>query len=91
MKRKDMLWYVNLGMFALFSLLAFTGLINWLVIPAGHEIDSGFLLSLRHFIREIHEWFGFFFIILSGVHLWLHWDYVTVNWKKMLNKNSETV
>lgn len=88
MKKKDMLWYVGLGMFALFALLALTGLINWLVLPRGYGTGQSFLLSLRHFLRDVHEWAGFFFIILAGIHLWLHKDYIVNNWKKTFGKKS---
>ena len=88
MKKKDQLWYVNVAMFVLFSVLAVTGLINWLVIPIGHELDSGFLLSLRHFIRDIHEWMGFFFIIVVSIHLWLHKDHIVANWKNYFGKKT---
>ena len=86
MKKKDTLWYVVLGMCVLFALLASTGLINWLVLPRGCEADQGFLVSTRHFFRDVHEWAGLFFIILAGIHLWLHKDYIVNNWKKTFGK-----
>jgi uncharacterized iron-regulated membrane protein len=88
MKRKDILWYLSSAMFVLFSALGLTGLINWWFIPKGHDLDGGFLLSLRHFLRDVHEWLGFFFIILVAVHLWLHKDYIVANWNTYFKKKS---
>lgn len=88
MKKKDMFWYVSSAMVVLFALLALTGLINWIVLPRGCATDAGFLVSLRHFFREVHEWTGFFFMILVGIHLWLHKDYIVKNWKNYYGKKS---
>lgn len=86
MKKKDLLWYVSSGMFVLFSVLSLTGLINWLLLPKGHGTEKGFLISLRHFFLEVHEWMGLLFIILVIVHLWLHKDYILNNWKSYFGK-----
>jgi len=88
MKKKDLLWYVSSGMFVLFSLLGLTGLINWLLLPRGCGTDKGFLISLRHFFRDVHEWAGLLFIILVLVHLWLHKEYLLNNWKTYFGKKS---
>ncbi len=78
------LWYVNAASFILFAILALTGIINWLFIPRGSDImnKGGFLLSLRHFFRDVHEWTAFLFIIVVIVHLVLHWAYIKTNLKK---------
>lgn len=88
MKKKDLFWYVSSGMFVLFSVLSLTGLINWLLLPRGSETSQGFLISMRHFFRDVHEWAGLFFIILVCVHLWLHKDYILNNWKNYFGKKS---
>lgn len=76
------LWFVNVVSFILFSILTFTGLINWLLLPKGYKAAGGFLISLRHVLREIHEWTAVLFIIAVVVHLVLHWPYITSNLKK---------
>lgn len=86
MKKKDMFWYVSCGMFGLFSVLGVTGLINWLILPKGSETGSGFLISMRHFLRDVHEWAGLFFIVLVAAHLWLHKEYIVKNWKNYFGK-----
>lgn len=85
-KKKDLRWYVGSVMFVLFSILGLTGLTNWLLIPRGNELERGVALFLRHFLRDIHEWMGLFFIILVLVHLWLHKDYIVTNWKIYFGK-----
>ncbi len=75
------LWYVNATSFVLFVILAFTGIINWL-LPRGYETGSKFLISTRHFFRDIHEWTAVLFIFVMIIHLALHWPYVMNNLKK---------
>jgi hypothetical protein len=76
------LWVVNVVSFILFSLLGITGLINWLILPKGYGNRGGVLVSLRHFLVEVHEWAGLLFIIIIVVHIVLHWGYVKTNLKK---------
>jgi hypothetical protein len=76
------LWFVNIISFILFSVLTVTGLLNWLVVPHGYRGEGGMLISLRHFLREVHEWTVFLFIIIIFVHLILHWAYIKSNLKK---------
>ena len=90
MKKKDLLLCVSSAMFVLFSVLGLTGLINWLILPRGRGNDEGFLISLRHFFRDIHEWAGLFFIVVVLVHLWLHKDYIINNWNKYIAKKTDS-
>jgi hypothetical protein len=76
------LWIVNVVSFILFSLLGLTGLINWLALPKGYGNREGLLVSLRHFLVEVHEWTGLLFIIIIVVHIVLHWGYIKTNLKK---------
>ncbi|MBI9084920.1 MAG: DUF4405 domain-containing protein [Desulfobacterales bacterium] len=76
------LWVVNVASFVFFSLLGLTGLINWLVLPSGYEAGSGFVIGLRHFLREIHEWTALGFMLCIGLHIFLHWPYVKGNLQK---------
>ena len=76
------LWIINVVSFILFSLLGLTGLINWLVLPKGSGARGGFLVSLRHFLVEVHEWAGLLFIVIVVVHIVLHWGYIRTNLKK---------
>ena len=79
------LWIVNVISFFLMSLLSVTGLVNWLVLPRGYGRSAGFLVSLRHSLVTIHEWIALLFIIVIGIHIWLHWAYV----KKSLDRYRE--
>jgi hypothetical protein len=76
------LWIVNILSFILFSILTFTGLINWLLLPRGYRGGGGVLISLRHFLREVHEWTVLLFIFIVLVHLVLHWSYIKSNLNK---------
>ncbi len=79
--RSNQLWLVNVLSFILFSLLTITGLINWL-LPRGREAGGGFLISLRHFLRDIHQWAALGLILAVAIHLFLHWGYIKANLKR---------
>ena len=70
------LWIVNVISFFLFSLLSVTGLVNWLVLPRRYGQSASFLVSLRHSLVTVHEWTALLFMIVVGIHIWLHWAYV---------------
>jgi len=76
------LWFVNVFSFVLFSILTITGLINWLILPGGYRGEGGVLISLRHFLRGIHEWAALLFIVVVVIHFMLHWPYIKSNLKK---------
>ena len=76
------LWLVNVISFILFSLLSFTGLINWLFLPRGPKSVGGLWISLRHFLREVHEWTALAFIFIIVIHLAMHWEYIKSKLKK---------
>ena len=80
--KANQLWLVNIISFILFSILTVTGLINWIVLPRGARSEGGFLITLRHFFRDVHEWAALGFIIVVAIHLVLHWSYIKSNLKK---------
>lgn len=86
MKKKEMMLCVNVALALTGTLLAVIGLINGLVLPRGHETNSQALISFRHVLVDVHFWAGLLFIVLVGVHLWLHRDYVVLNWKKYVRR-----
>jgi hypothetical protein len=81
-KKSLQIWHVNVVSFILLTVLGFTGFINWLLLPKGYEASSGFLISLRHFLRGVHEWTAVLFLISIAIHISLHWSYIKTNLKK---------
>lgn len=82
-KRKTRkLWLINVLSFIFFIVLSSTGLINWLLLPKGYEARGSFLVSLRHFFIEIHEWAAVGFMVTIVIHIVLHWSYIKTNLKK---------
>ena len=77
-----MKWLVNVISFVLFVVLGLTGLVNWWILPRGNATSSSFLISTRHFLREIHEWAALLFIIGIVIHILLHQPYIRANLKK---------
>jgi Domain of unknown function (DUF4405) len=80
--RSNQLWIVNVAAFIIFCILGVTGLINWLLLPRGAGSGGGFVIALRHFLRDLHEWAALGFIIVVAIHLVLHWGYIKSNLKK---------
>jgi hypothetical protein len=60
---------------AVLSILAATGLINWLLPRGGGQ-------PLRHLLRWIHEGAAVVFVVLILWHLGLHVDYLKRGWKR---------
>jgi len=75
-------WSINVISFFLFSVLTLTGLINWLLLPRGYGAEKGLLISIRHFLRQVHEWTALLFIVAVVAHLALHVSYIKSNLKK---------
>jgi hypothetical protein len=75
------MWGVNVLAFIFLVVLTLTGLINWLVLPRGYA-GSGGLVSLRHFLRDVHEWTALLFLISIAIHWALHWTYIKSNLKR---------
>ena len=80
--KSSKLWVVNVASFVLFATLVTTGMTNWLLLPRGYGARGGFLISLRHFFRDVHEWTAVLFIIIIAIHIGLHWSYIQTNLRK---------
>jgi Ni,Fe-hydrogenase I cytochrome b subunit len=76
------LWIVNVFSFIFFAVLAFTGLISGFVLPGGPHAREGGWWTIRHFLREVHQWTALLFIACIVVHLILHWGYIERNLRK---------
>ena len=83
MNKSQLKWIVNVVSFVLCAILTLTGLINWWLLPRGFEARGSFLIDIRHFFTDIHEWTALLFLISIGVHIWLHWNYVSQQLTKM--------
>ena len=73
-----MRWTINIVSFSIFVLLTITGLINWLLLPRGYELRGSFLIPMKHFLIDVHQWAGLLFIAVIAVHVLMHWDYIKV-------------
>lgn len=77
-QKSRQLWMVNLVSFILLTLLAITGLLNWLVLPRGLGRGS-WLMELRHLVMNVHIFLAVIFLLAIGIHLWLHASYIKAN------------
>jgi hypothetical protein len=85
MSKAQKIWSVNIIAFILLAVLFFTGMINWLLLPRGFQA-AGALLSLRHFLHDLHVWAALLFIISMLVHWSLHWGYIQSNLNRLRQK-----
>ncbi len=76
------LWLINVVSFVLFVVLSLTGLINWLLLPKGYAARGSFLITVRHFLVQVHEWVAVGFMITIVIHILLHRGYIKANLKK---------
>jgi hypothetical protein len=81
-KKVSKLWLTNVVSFILLAVLIGTGLINWLLLPKGYAAKGSFLITLRHFFTEVHEWTALAFMVAIAIHILWHWGYVKKNLKK---------
>lgn len=56
------------------------------MLPKGYELTGSFLISIRHFQIEVHQWTGSILIIIVAVHIILHWDYIKAQLVKSGNR-----
>lgn len=75
-------WINSVISFVLLVVLSLTGFIHWLVLPRGFERSRGTFVSLRHFLREIHEIAAVLFLVAMFIHLMLNWPYIKANLKR---------
>jgi hypothetical protein len=80
-QRSRQLWLVNAASFILLTLLAVSGLLNWM-LPRGPE-TRGALAGLRHFLVDFHGWTALFFSVTIAIHLALHWSYIQANLNRL--------
>jgi len=75
MRKPDVNLMINVAAFILFLLLASTGFLIWLVLPAGHGYLTVWGMN-RHIWGDIHFWIAISFLFLISVHLILHWSWI---------------
>src|SRR5690606_63045 len=76
MKKPDLNFVIDTGALVSFLALASTGILMYLVLPAGSGRDMVWGLT-RHEWGDIHFWVSMTFLALIGVHFILHWNWIT--------------
>ena len=77
MSRSKFNFIIDVVMFVVMLGLIWTGILIWTVLPSGPRGGQGLILwgLNRHEFGDIHMYLGIAFLILSGLHLWLHWGW----------------
>ena len=81
-QRAARLWVVNVISFVCLAIVTVTGMVNWLFLPRGYRGAENALLSVRHFLRDVHQWAALLLLIMIVIHLVLHWSYIKSNLKR---------
>ena len=76
MKKPDLNFVIDAGSLLGFLVLLSTGILMFLILPAGSKGDMVWGLT-RHEWGDIHFWVSMVFLALMGVHLFLHWNWIT--------------
>jgi predicted MFS family arabinose efflux permease len=77
--RSVRLWIVNVISFIFLVIVSLTGMVNWLLLPRGYKGGENVLVSIRHFLREVHQWSALLLLVMIVIHMTLHWTYIKSN------------
>jgi hypothetical protein len=82
-------FWVDATLFTLFIATSLTGLALWLILPGGRGHSELPLLGLAHYaLRELHRWVGMTTLLISTLHLALHWRWLTCMIERFGGKTS---
>jgi hypothetical protein len=71
-------FWLDITILIAFLITTITGLLLWLVLPHGSGSQSFIFLGLtRQTWINIHEWVGLVMLIGAGVHIALHWKWIS--------------
>jgi len=89
MSRNKLKLAVDILMFLVFLIIAFSGFVLWLILPSGGGRLAGSFVFLREEWLFIHNWFSVLLIFLVLVHLFLNWIWIK-NMFKVFFKKTKT-
>jgi hypothetical protein len=94
MNRSKLNFTIDIAMLIVMLGLVWTGILIWAVLPAGSRGGRGLILwgLNRHEFGDIHMGLGIALLLLSGLHLWLHWGWFACKLTNMIKTtNSQNV
>lgn len=70
--------------------LAVSGFVRWFTLPGGgrgglRQEEAVFVFTW-HTWTGIHQWLAVIFLVLVGVHIYLHWSWLVVLTQKIFGK-----
>ena len=79
-------FWVDIATAVVFSAMVGTGILAKWILPPGSRGGEGlvWLGEGRHFWGDIHFWLGITMLTLIIVHIWLHWSWVLVTWRRLI-------
>lgn len=90
MKKTDANFLIDLTSFLAFLGLIMTGLVLFIALPhgSGKAVIWG---MTRHEWGDVHFWLAVGFVVLMGIHLVLHWNWVKCMFQtRLLDKMGRT-
>lgn len=80
-------FWLDITILTAFLITAITGLLLWLALPDGPGSRSFIFLGLtRQTWIDIHAWVGLLMLIGAGVHIALHWKWISCVADRFFNK-----
>jgi len=75
MSRSKLNFIIDAAMLVVLLAIIWTGILIYTVLPPGIRGGQGLILwgMNRHQFGDIHMYLGIALLILTGLHLWLHW------------------
>jgi len=79
-------FWVDMVTVLTFSAMVGSGVLAKWILPPGSRGGEGlvWLNQGRHFWGDVHFWIGIGILALVILHIWLHWSWVVVTWKRLV-------
>lgn len=87
MKRRNLLYAVNMGMLISFLLCAVTGIVKWPGLIPMLGLDYRSLPFAA--ITLLHDWSGLLLCLLAVLHVGMHWNWMTLMTRRIFFGSGE--
>jgi hypothetical protein len=79
MERAWINYWIDAGLLVSFILAGVTGIIKLPVLLSKLNLSVGTII----FLSVLHDWSGVVLVVLSGVHVVLHWNWIVAMTKRL--------
>lgn len=87
MKRRNLLYAVNMGMLVSFLVCAVTGIVKWPGLIPMMGLSYGEIPFAT--LTLLHDWSGLLLCILAVLHLRMHWNWMVLMTRRIVSGSGE--